>query len=63
MIGFPGVAAVYSDKIDQNYGKQYVVPPVSIADVQQGLVQDDMDQMHVALVRAMRKQSAAMKGR
>lgn len=63
MIGFPGVAAAYSDKIDQDYGKQYVVPPVSIADVQQGLVQDDMDQMHVALVRAMRTQAASMKGR
>ncbi|MBV8082332.1 MAG: gluconate 2-dehydrogenase subunit 3 family protein [Candidatus Eremiobacteraeota bacterium] len=63
MIGFPGVAAVYTRHIDQDYGKQYVVPPVSIADVQQGLVQDDMDQMHVAMVRAMQPRNSFGKGR
>ena len=52
MIGFPGVAAAYSNVIEQ-YNKAYVVPPVSIADVQQGLAADDMDTMHVAMVKHM----------
>jgi len=35
LVGFPGVAAYYADKIT-DYNKAYTVPPVSIADVQQG---------------------------
>jgi gluconate 2-dehydrogenase gamma chain len=35
LVGFPGVAAFYGDKIS-DYNKPYNVPPVSIADVQQG---------------------------
>jgi gluconate 2-dehydrogenase gamma chain len=52
MIGFPGVAAVYSNLIEQ-YNKPYVVTPVSIADVQQGLAVDGMDSMHVTMVSQM----------
>jgi len=52
MIGFPGVAAAYTSLIEQ-YNQPYVVPPVSIADVQQGLMADDMDDMHVAMVQHM----------
>ena len=35
LVGFPGVAAFYANKIT-DYNKPYTVPPVSIADVQQG---------------------------
>jgi gluconate 2-dehydrogenase gamma chain len=35
LVGFPGVAAFYANKIT-DYNKPYNVPPVSIADVQQG---------------------------
>jgi gluconate 2-dehydrogenase gamma chain len=35
LVGFPGVAAYYANKIT-DYNKPYTVPPVSIADVQQG---------------------------
>jgi gluconate 2-dehydrogenase gamma chain len=63
MIGFPGVAAVYTNLIDQNDNKAYVVPPVSISDVEQGLVRDDMDQGHVALVRPMHPAAHGAKGR
>jgi gluconate 2-dehydrogenase gamma chain len=35
LVGFPGVAASYANKIT-DYNKPYNVPPVSIADVQQG---------------------------
>jgi gluconate 2-dehydrogenase gamma chain len=35
LVGFPGVAASYANKIS-DYNKPYNVPPVSIADVQQG---------------------------
>jgi len=35
LVGFPGVAAFYADKIT-DYNKPYNPPPVSIADVQQG---------------------------
>ncbi|HEY5340510.1 MAG TPA: gluconate 2-dehydrogenase subunit 3 family protein [Candidatus Aquilonibacter sp.] len=35
LVGFPGVAAYYANKIT-DYNKPYHVPPVSIADVQQG---------------------------
>jgi gluconate 2-dehydrogenase gamma chain len=35
LVGFPGVAAYYANKIT-DYNKPYNVPPVSIADVQQG---------------------------
>ncbi len=35
LVGFPGVAAFYANKIT-DYNKLYDVPPVSIADVQQG---------------------------
>lgn len=51
-IGFPGVAAVYTDHIEE-YNTPYTVTPVSIADVQQGLAADDMDMTHVAMVRPM----------
>jgi gluconate 2-dehydrogenase gamma chain len=40
LIGFPGVAAVYSPFIEK-YGERYRAEPVSIADVQQGLAQLD----------------------
>jgi gluconate 2-dehydrogenase gamma chain len=40
LVGFPGVAAVYVDKI-ANYNEPYRVVPVSIAEVQQGLVPVD----------------------
>ncbi|HZV79471.1 MAG TPA: gluconate 2-dehydrogenase subunit 3 family protein [Candidatus Binatus sp.] len=63
MIGFPGVAAVYTNLIDQNYGQPYIVPPVSISDVQQGLAQDDMDPKHVALVRPLHRRAVGTKGR
>ncbi len=32
MIGFPGLPALYRDKVDAYYGKRYVAPPRSIAD-------------------------------
>jgi gluconate 2-dehydrogenase gamma chain len=35
LVGFPGVAAYYANKIT-DYNKPYDVPPMSIADVQQG---------------------------
>jgi gluconate 2-dehydrogenase gamma chain len=35
LVGFPGVAAYYANKIT-DYNKPYTVPPMSIADVQQG---------------------------
>jgi gluconate 2-dehydrogenase gamma chain len=62
-IGFPGVAAVYSDHIEQ-HNTRYTVAPVSIADVQQGLAADDMDMTHVAMVRPMHPQAGdGKKGR
>ena len=32
MLGFPGLPAIYADKIDAYRGKRYVVEPQSIAD-------------------------------
>lgn len=32
MLGFPGLPAVYADKVDAYYNKRYVAPPRSIAD-------------------------------
>jgi gluconate 2-dehydrogenase gamma chain len=52
LIGFPGVAAVYGALIER-HNTAYTVPPVSIADVQQGLAADDMDMTHVAMVGQM----------
>ena len=63
LIGFPGVAAVYTDHIEDS-NKAYTVPPVSIADVQQGLAIDDMDMRHVAMVRQMHPHAGnGVKGR
>jgi gluconate 2-dehydrogenase gamma chain len=32
MLGFPGLPAIYADKVDAYYNKRYVAPPRSIAD-------------------------------
>ena len=33
MLGFPGIGAMYADKIEAFRNKQYVVEPVSIQDL------------------------------
>jgi gluconate 2-dehydrogenase gamma chain len=55
LIGFPGVAAYYADKIT-DYNKAYNVAPVSIADVQQGLPVAEGHQLmhHMAMENAKR---------
>jgi gluconate 2-dehydrogenase gamma chain len=55
LIGFPGVAAYYADKIT-DYNKAYNVTPVSIADVQQGLPVAEGHQLmhHMAMENAKR---------
>lgn len=41
LVGFPGVAAAYRGAIEAYYGRAYRVDPVSIADIQNGLVEVD----------------------
>jgi gluconate 2-dehydrogenase gamma chain len=53
LVGFPGVAAVYTEHVDK-HGVPYRVEPVSIADVQTNAVRldDHGHPRHVALGRA-----------
>jgi gluconate 2-dehydrogenase gamma chain len=41
LVGFPGVAAAYRGVMEAYYGQLYQVEPVSIADIQNGLVETD----------------------
>jgi gluconate 2-dehydrogenase gamma chain len=43
LVGFPGVAAAYKGVMEAYYGQSYLVEPVSIADIQQGLVSTGSD--------------------
>ena len=43
LVGFPGVAAAYKSVMQAYYGEVYLVEPVSISDVQQGLVSTSSD--------------------
>jgi gluconate 2-dehydrogenase gamma chain len=43
LVGFPGVAAAYKGVIEAYYGEVYLVEPVSIADIQQGIAGTSSD--------------------
>jgi gluconate 2-dehydrogenase gamma chain len=43
LVGFPGVAAAYKGVMEAYYGRSYLVEPVSIADIQQGMASTSSD--------------------
>jgi gluconate 2-dehydrogenase gamma chain len=43
LVGFPGVAAAYKGVMEAYYGQNYLVEPVSIADIQQGMAGTSSD--------------------